>query len=160
MITGGTLIFGVPLLLGGVASVGWWIWRQRRRNADAGSPVSASDGAADLSDTEFEALVVEAFRRQGYQLIDGGRRARAVTLRRDRETHLLQCRHRHVAKVGVDAVQALHYEMSAGGASGGFMLTEGRFSREAAALAASCNVRLLEGATVRGLLEPLLAKRH
>ena len=31
---------------------------------------------------------------------------------------------------------------------------------EATALAASCNVRLLEGAAVRGLLAPLRGKRH
>lgn len=160
MFTGSTLIFGVPLLLGGAAGVGWWIWRQRRRNAEIGPAEAAADGIAPLSDADFEALVAEAFQRQGYQVIDGGRSARVVTLRRDRETHLLQCRHRHAAKVGVDAVQALHREMSARGANGGFMLTEGRFSREATALAASCNVRLLEGAAVRGLLAPLRGKRH
>ena len=150
MFTGSTLIFGVPLLLGGAAGVGWWIWRQRRRNAEIGPAEAAADGLASLSDADFEALVTEAFQRQGYQVIDGGRSARVVTLRRDRETHLLQCRHRHVAKVGVDAVQRCTGKLSARGANGGFMLTEGRFSREATALAASCNFRLLEGEAVRG----------
>ena len=121
-----------------------------------------ADGVAGpgLSDAEFEALVCAAFQRQGYQPIDGGTRASGLTLRRDRETWLVHCRHRHLAKVGVDAVQALHRDIGARGANGGFMLTEGRFARDATAYAAECNIRLLEGAAVRGLLEPLRAKRH
>ncbi|KQW36435.1 restriction endonuclease [Rhizobacter sp. Root404] len=153
-----SVLIGVPLLLGGLASAGWWIWRQRRANA--GLAPSLRTSAPDLADREFEAVVVQAFQRQGYQLIDGGKGIRALTLRRDRETYLVQCRHRHVAKVGVDAVQALHREMTACGANGGFMLTEGRFSREATALAASCNVRLLEGSALHGLLESTRPKRH
>ncbi|HEY9239793.1 MAG TPA: restriction endonuclease, partial [Burkholderiaceae bacterium] len=57
-------------------------------------------------------------------------------------------------------VEALHRDIVARGASGGFMLTEGRFAREAHALATTCNIRLLEGAAVAGLIAPSLPKRH
>lgn len=150
------LTVALLLLFGGLACAGWWVWRQRRLNAGA-VPAPA---ASALSDREFDALVAEAFQRQGYQLIDGDTRADGLTLRRDRETLLVHSRHRHVGKVGVDAVQALHRDMAARGASGGFMLTEGRFSRDATAYAAGCNIRLLEGAALLGLLDPLRARRH
>ena len=65
-----------------------------------------------------------------------------------------------LAKVGVEAVQALHRELAAQGANGGFLLTHGRFSREATMFAAACNLRLLEGPALRGLLEPALADRR
>ena len=154
------VIVGLPLLLGGAAAAGWWVWRQRRMNA-ASSPAPRGNPATfDLPDREFEALVAQAFQRQGYQLIDSGPRARELTLRRHRETALVACRHRHLAKVGVDLVQALHREMTARGATEGFMLTAGRFSREATVFAAGGNIRLLEGAAVQGLVNPVLDKRH
>lgn len=155
-----TFTVALPLLLGGLATAGWWVWRQRRLNAAALPTHAASTATTALADREFDALVAEAFQRQGYQLLDSGQKARELTLRRDRETYLVQCRHRQLAKVGVDAVVALHRDISARGANGGFMLTEGRFSREATTYAAGCNVRLLEGPALQGLLEQALAKRH
>jgi restriction system protein len=154
------LIVGLPLLLGGLATAGWWVWRQRRLNAAALPSRVDGKGATALSDREFATLVTDAFQRQGYQLIGGGQRAGELTLRRDRETYLVQCRYRHVAKVGVEAVQALHRDIAARGASGGFVLTEGRFSREATAYAAGCSVRLLEGAALQGLLDQARSNRH
>jgi restriction system protein len=151
------IVVGVPLVLGGVAAAGWWVWHQRQKNAAASPVLHPRQHTSALSDGDFEALVVQAFQRQGYQRVDGGPHARELTLRRQRETFLVQCRHRHVAKVGVDAVQALHHEITTRGANGGFVLTAGRFSREATVFAAGCNVRLLEGAALHGLLD---AARH
>jgi len=146
------------LVLGCSAAAALWLWRRSRTPGLASGVRRGSTQDSDRAAwREFEALVAEAFRLQGYQILDGARGGAdsggELSLRRERETFLVQCKHWKEAKVGVDAVHALQRAMSARGASGGFMLTEGRFAREATAFAAGCNVRLIDGAALRGLLE-------
>ncbi|HWI09984.1 MAG TPA: restriction endonuclease [Burkholderiaceae bacterium] len=146
------------LVLGCSAAAALWLWRHSRApglvNDARVAPVRRADREAWR---EFETLVAEAFRRQGYQVLDSTRGTAEsggeLTLRRERETFLVQCKHWKEAKVGVDAVHALQRAMTARGASGGFMLTDGRFAREAIAFANGCNVRLIDGAALQGLLD-------
>jgi restriction system protein len=157
------------LVVGAAAAGALWLWRHSRtpelasaaNKATAKAPAANPDRAAWR---EFEALVGEAFRLQGYQILDSARGSAdsggELTLRRERETFLVQCKHWKTAKVGVDAVQAVHRAMTARGASGGFVLTEGRFAREAIAFAPGCNVRLIDGTALRGLLDKARAARR
>ncbi len=146
------------LVLGCSAAAVLWLWRRSRASGLAGDARSAPAQRAERAAwREFEALVAEAFRLQGYQILHSARGAAEsggeLTLRRERETFLVQCKHWKEAKVGVDAVVALQRAMTARGASGGFMLTDGRFAREAIVFANGCNVRLIDGAALQGLLD-------
>ena len=155
MLTGVTT--AAYLLVGGSgAAAALWIWRRTRAAAIA-TPASAPVRQR-MNAREFEQLVGEAFRLQGYQAIDSGR-GDQLMLRRERETVLVECRHWQAAKVGVDAVDALRRAMAARGAGGGFLVTGGRFARDAIALAAGCNVRLVDGAALAGLLDKARSAR-
>ena len=126
-----------------------------------------SSGAANALDgmtwREFEMLVGEAFRLQGYQVTEtGGGGADGgvdLVLRKDRETLLVQCKQWKAFKVGVDVVRELYGVMAARGAAGGFVVTSGRFTREASAFASGRNVRLIEGPALMGLVRQAQAAR-
>lgn len=150
MLTGSTGTAACLLIGGSVAAAALWIWRRRR--AAAATAPAAAPGHPRINAREFEQLVGEAFRLQGYQPMESVR-GDQLMLRRERETVLVECRHWRAAKVGVDAVDALHRAMAARGAGGGFLVTEGRFARDAIALAAGCHVRLIDGAALTGLLD-------
>jgi restriction system protein len=102
--------------------------------------------------------VAEAFRSQGYLLIEtpqgGPAGVGELVVRRERTTFLVDCRRWRAGKVGVDAVHALQSAMAARGADGGFVLTTGRFGREAVAYAGGCNIQLVD----RPALEVLLRR--
>lgn len=129
-------------------------WRAlQRRVADSGGAPKFEHMTARA----FESLVGETFRSQGYQPVDvpHGKLAAAagqLMFRRDRMTFLIECRHWQVGKVGVDAVHALQRTMAARGVSAGFILTGGRFSREATASASGFGIRLLDGQALRALI--------
>lgn len=121
--------------------------RRRRRPAES---------FTGMRDREFDERVGEAFRLQGYQLVEAarsGRDAQAdLLLRRERESFVVLTRQRQAGKVGIDALQALQRTMTVHGAAGGFALTQGRFSRKAMAFAEGCNIRLVDGAALKELL--------
>ena len=142
------LLAGLAVAIG-ITVTAWLIWRRRG--------AAAAPSFAGLRERDFESAVTEAFRAQGYEPIKVGRGkpldgVGEVVLRRERVTYLVDCRHRHVGKVGVDAVQALQRAMAARGATGGFVLAGGRFSREAIAFAGNCGVRLVDGAALQAML--------
>lgn len=149
---------GASLLAVVLAATGA-VWALRRRERNASDVPAASAGGATasidgLSAREFEALVGEAFKRQGYQILETGRDGPTeLVLRRERQTSLVLSKHWRATKVGVDAVQALHRAMTAHGATGGFVLTLGRFSREATIFATTCNIRLIEGSALVTLID-------
>ncbi len=151
-----------PYLLvgGGVAVAGLWLWRHRRSGDGGRASSAAAQGFAAMPAREFEALVNEAFRLQGYQVIADTHGDGHLALRRNRETVLVQCKHWKEAKVGVEAVHALQRAIAARGASAGFLLASGRFARDAIAFARSCNIRLIDGHALPGLLEKAKASRN
>lgn len=147
-----SLIFalaGLGTLVALAGLVGLWLALQRRRG-------SQDRPFAGLRERDFNARVGEAFQLQGFQLVDAARSgpdAQAdLVLRRDRQTFVVSTRQRRTAKVGVDALEALHRTMTVHGAAGGFALTAGRFSREATVFATRCNIRLIEAPALTALL--------
>ena len=68
------------------------------------------------------------------------------------ETFLVQCKHWKAHKVGVSAVRDLYGVMAARSAAGGFVVTSGRFSREAISFAEGRNMRLIDGPKLAALL--------
>jgi restriction system protein len=55
-------------------------------------------------------------------------------------------------KVGVDIVRELYGVMAARGATGGFVVTSGRFTDEATSFASGRNVNLVDGPKLHGLI--------
>lgn len=147
------VVIGIAVLVMFAFAIIGWRRRRHRGGGRAGAGRSASIAAGER---KLEALAGEAFRRQGYEPIESPRSAGLgggeLLMRRDRQTFLVGCAHWHRAKVGVDVLEALQRSMLAKGAAGGFMLTEGRFSRAAIAFAAPSNIRLIAGDALRDLL--------
>ncbi|HWH84026.1 MAG TPA: restriction endonuclease [Burkholderiaceae bacterium] len=137
------------LVAGGGLSAAWWMRRRAPAHA-AGRDAGGAQRFEGMTSRDIEALVAEALRKQGYEQVAA--RAGELMLRRERETYLLDCRHWQSQKVGVAEVDALARSMKVRGAGAGFMLSGGRFAREAITFAAACNVRLIDGAGLRGLV--------
>ena len=98
---------------------------------------------------EFELLVGEAYRLQGYRVSEtgGGGPDGGVdlALTKGNEIFLVQCKQWKAFKVGVDVVRELYGVMAAKGATGGFVVTSGRFTDDAKAFADGRNVQLVDG---------------
>jgi restriction system protein len=101
---------------------------------------------------DFHAGVEAMFVAQGYQIAqvagEAPHREVDLVLRKNRETFLVQCKQWRDAKVAIDACEALYTIMKSRNAPGGFIVTTGRFSRESAAYASACNIRLIDGAAL------------
>jgi restriction system protein len=117
----------------------------------------AADAINAMSWQEFEMLVGEAFRLQGYKVTEpGGGGADGgvdLVLRRGTETFLIQCKQWKAFTVGVSVVRELYGVMAAQGAAGGFVITSGRFTADARAFAEGRNVKLIDGPKLLGLIQ-------
>jgi restriction system protein len=148
--------YALPLIC--LAGAGMSAWRRRERkqlvaNVMAGKAADVLDG---MSWQQFERLVGEAFRLQGYRVMEtGGGGADGgvdLVLNKDGEKFLVQCKQWRAYKVGVDVVRELYGVMAAKGAAGGFVVTSGRFTAEAMGFADGRNVRLVDGPKLQGLI--------
>lgn len=106
---------------------------------------------------EFEMLVGEHFRRQGFQVSrqggngpDGGV---DLVLKNKSEIYLVQCKQWKVYKVGVQPVRELYGVMSSRGAAGGYVVTSGMFTYEAQEFAKGLNVELIDGRKLRQIID-------
>ena len=132
--------------------------RQRRSGLVAGIVQSRAPDALDgMSWHEFELLVGEAFRLQGYEVTEWGGQGPDggvdLVLRRDQEKFLIQCKQWKAFKVGVAVVRELYGVMAAQGAAGGFVVTSGSFTDEAIKFASGRNVTLVDGPKLFGLIQ-------
>jgi restriction system protein len=149
--------FIIPLLclLGALGS-----FVNRRKRAALVSVVANSSGPEGLNGIswpEFELLVGEAFRIQGYTVTErGGAQADGgvdLVLRKGTETFLVQCKQWKAYKVGVDVVRELYGVMSSRGAVGGFVVTSGSFTADAQAFVKGLSINLVDGPKLFGLLQ-------
>ena len=110
----------------------------------------AADALHDMSWQEFEITVSEAFRLDGFRVEErGGAGADSgidLVLYREREKFLVQCKQWKAYQVGVSVVRELYGVMAAQGAAGGFVVTSGRFTKDAVEFAEGRNVVLIDGA--------------
>ena len=142
------LFFGVGALLSAF---------QRGKAARLYAVAASRPGGLDgMSWQDFEILVGEYFRRQGYGVTDnGGGGADGgvdVVLQGDDGIHLVQCKHWRALRVGVQPVRELYGVMAAYGAAGGFVVTSGEFTEDAQRFADGLTLTLINGATLlRGI---------
>ena len=166
MIKGGASVlqYILPAIL--LIGAGVSAWRRRERNLLAAD--AAKSPAADVLDgmswQQFEKLVGEAFRLQGYSVSEtGGGGADGgvdLALKKGGEKFLVQCKQWRAFKVGVDVVRELYGVMAAKGATGGFVVTSGRYTAEATSFASGRNVRLIDGPQLHAMLKQALATRE
>jgi restriction system protein len=125
---------------------------------------NSADALDGLTWTQFEVLVGEAFRLQGYSVIEtGGGGADGgvdLVLTRGGEKFLVQCKQWRAFKVGVDVVRELYGVMAAKGAAGGFVVTSGRFTDAANDFASGRNVKLVDGPKLHSLIQQVQAARR
>jgi len=102
-----------------------------------------------LSWKQFEELLGEAYRRQGFTVsenpgmgVDGGI---DLTIKRGDDTYLVQCKHWKTRKVGVKVVREMLGLMTAHSATGAIIVTSGVFTKEAIDFAAAQHIKLVNG---------------
>ncbi|MEQ8205489.1 MAG: restriction endonuclease [Woeseia sp.] len=121
-------------------SGGGWFRLSRKKSLD------------DLNWIEFEELVHELFRREGYNVVatkpgpDGGI---DLNLSKDGETATVQCKHWRNKKVGVNIVREQLGVVTANKANRGYLVTSGEFTSEAEAFARQSGIILIDGKTLR-----------
>jgi restriction system protein len=149
--------FVLPLicLLGALLS----FLRRRKRESLVGviTQAKCADSLNGMSWREFEILVGEAFRLQGYKVTEHGGAGPDggvdLVLRKGTETHLVQCKQWKAYQVGPGVVRELYGVMAANGAAGGFVVTSGSFTPDAKAFADGRNVKLVDGPKLFGLIQ-------
>ena len=151
----GQFIVPVLCLVGALGS-----FLKRRKRAAWSTVVAKSNGADALNGMswrEFEMLVGEAFRLQGYTITElGGAQPDGgvdLVLRKGTETFLVQCKQWKAYKVGVEVVRELYGVMASRGAAGGFVITSGSFTADAQAFVKGLNVKLVDGPKLFGLIQ-------
>lgn len=147
----------LPIICLAGAGLSAWRRRERGRLLNQATGSEAAQALAGMSWQQFEQLVGEGFRRQGYRVMEtGGGGAYGgvdLVLHRDGETHLVQCKQWRAQRVGVEVVRELYGVMAAKGAAGGFVVTSGRYTDAARSFARGRNVRLIDGPQLRALLQ-------
>ncbi len=109
-----------------------------------------------ISWQEFEELVGEAYRRKGYMVTEtGGGGADGgvdLILKRGGENLLVQCKHWKMEKVGVKVVRELYGVVTAEGATGGIVISSGKFTQEARDFARGKPLELIDGSELLNLI--------
>lgn len=158
-------LLAVPLWAGIVivCLLGLIIWLQRQRTRDlrkarAVSPNLMIAPLTSLSRQQFDMLLTQAFRQRGYvigEVAVGQRSAQGsvdLVLRKSGEYFLVHSKAWRVALVEVTAVRELDQAMRAQHAAGGFVVTSGSFTREAMGFASGRKIQLIDGRTLREML--------
>ena len=147
----------VPLLC--IAAAALSAWRRKQRQALVSDVAQArnADALDGMSWREFELLVGEAYRLQGYRVaeIGGGGPDGGVdlVLAKGSEKFFVQCKQWKAYKVGVTTVRELYGVMAAKGATGGFVVTSGRFTSDAKDFAQGRNIELVDGPRLFAMIQ-------
>lgn len=112
-----------------------------------------------LSWGQFRTLLAEAYRRQGYTVIEsphsGPDQEVDLVLKRDAETRLVRCREWDYRAVGKHAVREMLGLVADYPVNGGVIVTAGSFTRRARSLAGSKPVELVDGELLACMLRAL-----
>src|SRR6185436_7776807 len=106
-------------------SILWPILRDEPSRADAAFEVRRMKWA------NVQLLLAEAFRLEGFVVKEIGGEAADMVLTKDEHTYLVDCRHWRSLEVGANAAGALYGVMGRLDASGGFVVTAGKFTPDA-----------------------------
>lgn len=145
-----------PLFL--LGALGSFLKRRKRKDLiRAVGKERPSDVLRDISWSDFELLVGEAFRMQGFSVTEtGGGGADGgidLVLRKEGELFLVQCKQWRAYKVSINVVRELLGVMVTKGAAGGFVVTSGVFTTEAKSFAKGRNIELIDGSALTIMIE-------
>lgn len=117
---------------------------------------------SELSWSQFEALVGEAFRRQGYKVLEtGGSKPDGgidLVMTKGSEKTLVQCKHWKAWSVGVQVIRELYGVMASNGADHGIVVTCGKYSKDARHFAEGKSLLLIDGIALAKLISGIQAK--
>jgi restriction system protein len=134
-------------------------WRKRRR-LDSQKGI---DSIRTLGWREFEELVGEAYRREGYTVIEhttaGPDEGIDLVLKKDGDLVLVQCKQWKSTKVGVNIVREVLGVMTAKHATSGILITSGIFTQEAKNFAVDKPIDLVDGAQLLQLIGQVQKER-
>jgi restriction system protein len=146
----------IGLLIGAMAS---YFKRSRSKALFSVAVASPKVAITSMNWRDFERLVGEAFRRQGFTVTGFGRNGPDggvdLGLTKGGRRYLVQCKHWRTRQVGVTVIRELNGVMSAQGAQGaqgGFVVTGGEFTREAKEFADSCAIELIDGPALEEMI--------
>lgn len=152
--------YAIPVLCLAGAGMSAWRRRERRQLVDNVVRSDAAHVLDGMSWQQFERLVGEGFRLQGYSVLEtgggGADEGIDLVLKRDDEKYLVQCKQWRALRVGVDVVRELYGVMAAKGVAGGFVVTSGSFTEEARSFSNGRNVKLIDGPQLRLLIRQAL----
>ena len=157
----------VPLV--GLAGTALSIFRRKKRIALVADMADSKSASAlnGMTWREFEMLVGQAYRMQGYHVTETGGGADGgidLVLTKGNERFLVQCKQWKAFKVGVEVVRELYGVMAAQGATGGVVVTSGRFTEDAKQFANGRNMDLVDGTKLFALIQqakrPVAATSH
>ncbi len=143
--------FGIAALVSGINSI-----KQKKLydRVESRSDVAALN---EMSWEDFEKLVGEYYRRSGFQVTrEGGNGPDGgvdLVLRKNGETHLVQCKQWKAYRVGVQPVREFYGVMAARGAAGGRFVTSGVYTGEAQEFVQGLNVELIDGSKLRRMID-------
>lgn len=148
-----SLLFLLPAAVSAFGSI------RKRRLLDHQSGI---ESIRSLSWKEFEELLAEAYRRQGYAVQensflapDGGV---DLQIQKNGNLYLVQCKQWRTFKVGVKVVREMFGLMTAQCANGVIIVTSGMFTQEAKNFAAGKPIDLVEGNQLADLVRNVQAR--
>ncbi len=134
---------GFVLLVWSVAEA--WKFVDRRRL----DQVQGHDDIRHLDWREFERLLCEAFRRQGYSVEHSGSASADggidIRLQKKNEVSLVQCKHWKTWQVGVSIIREMLGLVTSEHAQWGVVVTSGTFTSDAIAFANKNSIQLIAG---------------
>lgn len=157
---GTTLASVFQYILPLVFLLGSWVSYSRRRRQRELHGRVASDPSANALEKmtwrEFEGLVAESFRQQGYRVYerggDGPDGGVDLELHMGSDKYLVQCKQWKVGKVGVATVRELYGVMAAERAVGGFVVASGAFTDDAKEFAEGRSISLVDARRLRAII--------
>lgn len=150
----GQYIFPAAFVLGATMSA----INTARRKQLYGKVAKHSDASVlnQMTWENFEELVGEYFRRNGYKVTRAGGNGPDggvdLMLRKGSETHLVQCKQWKAHKVGVQPVREFYGVMTAHGATGGYFISSGEYTTEAKSFVRGLNLELVDGKKLKKMI--------
>lgn len=150
--------FGLIILL--IAPFSFFNARRKAKQLDNQKSIET---IRQLHWRNFEELVAEAYRRQGYRVTEGGFGADGgidLELRKGDELIFVQCKQWKTQKVGVSVVREMFGVLTASNADKVIVICSGKFTQQAIDFASDKPIELLSGNELLSLIAEVQAESN